>query len=84
VSTAALAARGGVTVERVRVRAFDVPMEDTPESDGTLVWDSTTCIVVEVEGGGERGLGYTYGDVSVATMVESKLAEVAIFRLVAL
>jgi hypothetical protein len=30
---------------------------DAPESDGTLAWDETTIVVVEVEGGGCRGLG---------------------------
>jgi len=44
------------------------------ESDATLAWDSLTCIVVQVEAGGETGLGYTYGDESVARFVESKLA----------
>jgi len=31
-------------------------------------------ILVESVGGGERGLGYTYGDVAVGTFIESKLA----------
>lgn len=66
---------GGVAIESLEVSVYEVPMEE-PESDGTLEWDSTTCIVVEVEAGGERGLGYTYGDVSIATMIESKLAAV--------
>lgn len=61
-----------VAVESVAVSAYQVPMEQT-ESDGTLEWSSVTMILVEVEAGGERGLGYTYGDVSVARMVESKL-----------
>ena len=61
-----------VRVERVEVSAYTVPT-DAPESDGTLEWDSTTIVVVEATGGGERGLGYTYGDVSVGTFVESKL-----------
>ncbi len=63
----------GTRIERVQAAAYEVAMEE-PESDGTLEWDSTTCVVVEAHGGGQRGLGYTYGDVSIATMVESKLA----------
>ncbi|MGD9734611.1 MAG: enolase C-terminal domain-like protein [Solirubrobacterales bacterium] len=59
------------------VRAYTVPT-DAPESDGTLEWDSTTIVVVEAEAGGERGLGYTYGDVSVARFVKSKLAPVVV------
>lgn len=60
-------------VERIEVSAYTVPT-DSPESDGTLSWDSTTMVLVEASGGGERGLGYTYGDVSVGKFVESKLA----------
>jgi L-alanine-DL-glutamate epimerase-like enolase superfamily enzyme len=63
----------GVVVERLEVSAYTVPT-DSPESDGTLEWDSTTIVLVEATGGGVRGLGYTYGDVSVGKFVESKLA----------
>jgi L-alanine-DL-glutamate epimerase-like enolase superfamily enzyme len=62
-----------VSVERIEVSAYTVPT-DSLESDGTLRWDSTTMVVVEATGGGERGLGYTYGDVSVGKFAESKLA----------
>ena len=71
-STATRAAE--VAVERLDVSAFTVPT-DQPESDGTLTWDSTTIVVVEVRGGGERGIGYTYGDVAVATLIRSQLAD---------
>jgi L-alanine-DL-glutamate epimerase-like enolase superfamily enzyme len=68
--------RGAVeaAVEGLDVSAYTVPT-DEPESDGTLEWDSTTIVVVEARAGGETGLGYTYGDLSVGTFVESKLAE---------
>src|ERR671925_2334842 len=62
-----------VAVEKIEVSAYTVP-SDSPESDGTLEWDSTTMILVEALGGGRRGLGYTYGDFSVGTLIESKLA----------
>jgi L-alanine-DL-glutamate epimerase-like enolase superfamily enzyme len=52
-------------IEDVRAAAFRIPT-DAPESDGTFAWDATTIVVVEVAGAGERGLGYTYGDASVA------------------
>ena len=67
--------RTDVAVERLEVSAYTVPT-DSPESDGTFEWDSTTMVLVEASGGGERGLGYTYGDVSVGKFVESKLAGV--------
>jgi L-alanine-DL-glutamate epimerase-like enolase superfamily enzyme len=71
----ATAARTAAAVESVEVAAYTVPT-DAPESDGTLAWDSTTCVVVEVRAGGRRGLGYTYGDVAAATFVRSALAGV--------
>jgi len=62
-------------VSEVQIHAYAIPT-DAPESDGTLEWDSTTIVVVEVEAGGERGLGYAYGDISVAAFVDSKLRPV--------
>jgi L-alanine-DL-glutamate epimerase-like enolase superfamily enzyme len=49
---------------------------DAPESDGTLEWDSTTIVLVRVFAGEHAGLGYTYGDASIAELAEGKLAEV--------
>ena len=60
-------------VESLTVSAYTVPT-DAPESDGTMSWDSTTMILAEATGGGERGLGYTYGDISTGKLIESKLA----------
>src|SRR6476646_846119 len=54
------------------VHTFTVPT-DSPESDGTLEWDSTTMVLVEVSAGGQTGLGYTYADGSVAALIASKL-----------
>ena len=61
-------------IESLTVAAYTVPTEE-PESDGTLAWDATTILVVEAAAGGQTGLGYTYGDVSVARFVESQLAD---------
>ncbi len=59
----------------VRARAYTIPT-DAPEADGTIAWDSTTLIVVEVTGGGMTGLGYTYNDKSTAALINGKLEEV--------
>jgi L-alanine-DL-glutamate epimerase-like enolase superfamily enzyme len=61
--TAAPAAIGAV-----QAAAYRVPT-DAPESDGTFAWDATTIVVVEVRAGDEHGVGYTYGDPSVAALV---------------
>lgn len=61
------------TIDRITVAPFIIPTA-TPESDGTFEWDSTTLVVVEVEGGGVRGLGYTYADTSTAVLIKDALA----------
>lgn len=59
----------------VSVGAYEIPT-DAPESDGTLSWDSTTLVVVEIEAGGRTGLGYTYAHKVAGRYVEDKLAGV--------
>ncbi len=67
---------GAVPVENVAVHAFEFPVDgpDGQEQDGTLTWSSTVLVLVEAVAGGVTGLGYTYGDVATAVLVESKLA----------
>jgi L-alanine-DL-glutamate epimerase-like enolase superfamily enzyme len=64
-----------IPIERVEVSAYTIPT-DYPESDGTLEWDRTTIVIVELHAENERGLGYTYADVSTAELVHSTLREV--------
>jgi L-alanine-DL-glutamate epimerase-like enolase superfamily enzyme len=61
-------------IGRVAASAYEIPT-DAPEADGTLEWDSTTLVVVTVEAGGKTGLGYTYSDPSIVSLIEKKLAE---------
>jgi L-alanine-DL-glutamate epimerase-like enolase superfamily enzyme len=62
-------------VVSVRAKAYKIPT-DKPEADGTYAWDHTTLVVVEVEGGGKCGLGYTYSDASIACLIEKTLGPV--------
>lgn len=64
-------------VEAVSVGVFTIPT-DRPESDGTLAWDSTTLVLVEVRSGGKSGLGYTYADPSTARLIDDKLRALVI------
>lgn len=50
----------------------------SPESDGTIGWNKTTMVLVEVEGGGERGLGYTYSSAAAATLIRETLRELVV------
>jgi L-alanine-DL-glutamate epimerase-like enolase superfamily enzyme len=65
----------GAAVESVVASAYTVPT-DAPESDGTLEWDSTTLVLVEVAAGGETGLGWTYAPAAAAVLVEDLLGSV--------
>jgi len=65
--------RSHPSIAAVTASAYEIPT-DAPEADGTLRWTSTTLIVVEVEAGGQRGLGYTYAHAAVVPLVTDKLA----------
>jgi L-alanine-DL-glutamate epimerase-like enolase superfamily enzyme len=73
--------RGGgapeIAVDALEVSAYTVPT-DEHESDGTAEWDATTMVLVEAVAGGETGLGYTYGDVACARVIESVLRDVVV------
>lgn len=59
-------------IEAVDVRAYTVPTA-TPESDGTLEWDATTLVYVEVRAAGACGIGFTYADVATAQLIVTTL-----------
>jgi L-alanine-DL-glutamate epimerase-like enolase superfamily enzyme len=60
-------------ITRVTAAAYTVPT-DTPESDGTIAWDRTTMVTVEIEAGGEMGFGYTYCSKAACALIEGVLA----------
>ncbi len=65
----------GSPIETVEVAVYTVPT-DAPEADGTLSWDSTTMVLVQVRAGGVTGLGWTYGPGACATVIAGELAPV--------
>jgi L-alanine-DL-glutamate epimerase-like enolase superfamily enzyme len=62
-------------IRRVSAQAFRIPT-DAPEADGTISWDATTLVLVEVDAGGPVGLGYCYADAAAAKVVDGKLKQV--------
>ncbi|HEU4974852.1 MAG TPA: enolase C-terminal domain-like protein [Baekduia sp.] len=69
-----------VAVAGLEVSAYEIPTDgpDGREADGTMVWDSTTCVVVEAHAGDQTGLGYTYGPAAVGSFIDEKLSSVAV------
>lgn len=64
---------GAPAVQQVRAHSYRIPTASA-ESDGTLSWDATTIVVVDVAAGPYRGIGYSYGEKSMADVVEGPLA----------
>jgi L-alanine-DL-glutamate epimerase-like enolase superfamily enzyme len=68
------------TVRGLEVAAFTIPT-DRPEADGTLSWEATTLVLVEVESEtGERGLGFTYCAPAAASVVRETLSALVVGR----
>ena len=59
----------------VQAGAYTVPT-DAPEADGTLAWDSTTLVLVQLRAGDTVGTGWTYGPASCVDVVSRRLAPV--------
>lgn len=59
----------------VEARAYQIPT-DGPEADGTLSWNSTTLVLVEVSGGGKQGVGYTYAHACIVPLIRDTLGKV--------
>jgi len=67
----------GAVVSDVEATAYTVPT-DQPEADGTIAWEATTIIVVQVHAEGLVGTGWTYGSAAIAPLVERTLAPVVV------
>ena len=65
----------GARIDKVDVSAYQIPTATERESDGTLVWDSTSVVVVQLSCGEHTGLGYTYCHPAAGEVIKSKLAE---------
>ncbi len=62
-------------IDRIRVSAYTIPT-DFPEADGTYQWSETTMVVVEAEGCGQLGTGYTYANAAAAMLAHSLASHV--------
>jgi len=68
---------GAPAITRVRASTFRFPT-DAPEADGTIAWDATAMVLVEIEAGGQRGIGYTYAATAAAAVVDDILTKVIV------
>lgn len=61
-----------VHIESTAVSGYRIPTE-SPQSDGTLEWDSTVLVVARISAGGQCGLGYGYADAATAGLIRDTL-----------
>src|SRR4051794_3757434 len=61
-----------VPIETLNVSAYRIPT-DSPEADGTLAWDATVLVLVEITAGGNKGIGYTYAAGATAHFIHEVL-----------
>ncbi len=73
----AVAALCEAPITALEIRAYTIPTA-SPESDGTLEWNATTMVYVEIAAGGKTGIGYTYADVSTAKLIDTMLRDVLV------
>lgn len=62
-----------VAVEDVATAVYRFPTAG-PEQDGTLRWDATVAVTVQVTAGGRTGLGWTYSSPAAAGVITHHLA----------
>ena len=79
VAACALPRKDNPCISEVKVSAFTIPTA-TPESDGTLEWNATTLVLVEIDGGGKTGIGFSYADTATAKLIHDTLASTVIGR----
>src|SRR5690242_4138549 len=70
---------GNPRIARVRVSAFSIPTA-TPESDGTLEWQATVLVLIEIEAGGKTGIGFSYADTATGKLIHELLAGIVTGR----
>lgn len=54
------------------VTLYTVPT-DAPEADGTFAWKSTSMVLIELQSGAVKALGYSYADAGTAAVADKLL-----------
>lgn len=66
-----------VRIQTMKVSAYVIPTK-TPEADGTLKWNKTTLVLVEIIAADKTGIGYTYANEAAATVIDKLLKEAVV------
>ena len=66
-----------ILIEDLIVSTYRIPT-DLPEADGTISWDSTTMVLVEINAGGKTGIGYSYAHEAAGLVIEKTLKKLVL------
>lgn len=66
-----------IDIDRLDVAVYRVPT-DQPESDGTLKWDHTDVVLVQLAAGGSTGIGWSYASPAAGKLVKEPLREAVV------
>lgn len=65
---------GPVLIKTVDVAVYSIPTE-TEESDGTISWNKTKLVLVQIRAGGHKGIGFSYADESTGNFIKEHFTE---------
>ena len=66
-----------IPVKSLKVSAYKIPT-DSQEADGTIEWNSTTIVLVELMAENKTGIGYTYAHEATTVVIEKTLKEIVV------
>jgi L-alanine-DL-glutamate epimerase-like enolase superfamily enzyme len=66
-----------VLIHDLKVTVYTIPT-NVPEADGTIEWSDTSMVLVQIDGGGQKGIGYTYAHMATALVIDKTLKSLVI------
>src|SRR5258708_3014204 len=66
-----------ILIESLAVIPYTLP-PDFPETDGTIEWNSTNMVLIEIKAANKTGIGYTYAAFATADFIIDSLKEIVI------
>lgn len=69
--------RESIPIKSLKVSAYKIPT-DSQEADGTIEWNSTTMVLVELIAENKTGIGYTYAHEATTVVIEKTLKEIVV------
>ena len=66
-----------ILIKDLKVSTYKIPTA-TSEADGTIEWNSTTLVLVELNAAEKNGIGYTYANEATAIVIDKVLKKIIV------